>query len=127
MSWRIALAGVALLTHLYVIAIRFALGHVLCVLTAESMESTISIRVRALSLRFRRNSPMSAQTAKIDAFLRSKGIDDCSAFLAGYDETADVRMADSPFVNLRGSVHLMLKRIISRGEVNERLARLKHV
>lgn len=63
----------------------------------------------------------------IDSFLRSHGIKDATAYLSRFDEQADVKPADHPLIELRGSIHLMLKRLITRGEVDARLAALKHV
>ena len=70
---------------------------------------------------------MSETPLTIDAFLERKGIRDVSSYLAKFDETANVAALNHPIIELRGSVHLMLSREISRSEVDKRLDQLIHV
>lgn len=63
----------------------------------------------------------------IDSFLRSHGVEDAAAYLSRFDEGAEVRPANHPLIELRGSIHLMLKRLITRRDVDARFAALKRV
>lgn len=70
---------------------------------------------------------MSREKLTISAFLRKNGISDPVSYLADFDDKAVVDSVNHPLVELRGSVHLMLGREISRNEVDARLDRLVHV
>jgi hypothetical protein len=61
----------------------------------------------------------------LSEILRERGISDASEYLDARDDTP--KASGSPLVELRGSVHLMLGRTITRNEVNERLDALRHV
>ena len=63
----------------------------------------------------------------ITAFLEANGIKDPVEFLSSLDGKVSVRPASHPLIELRGSVHLMLKRCVSREEINRRFAALRHV
>jgi hypothetical protein len=61
----------------------------------------------------------------LSEILRQRGIAEASEYL---DAREDIPKASgSPLVELRGSVHLMLGRTITRKEVDQRLAALRYL
>ena len=64
--------------------------------------------------------------ASVKKLLHDRGIDDPDAYL---EEASDERIetGDRTDFTIKGSVHLMLGRVITRREIEERLERLRHV
>ena len=54
--------------------------------------------------------------------LKERGIDDAEACLARAEVEGRLDFVESDEVTPRGSIHLMLRRVISRDEVEKRLA-----
>ncbi|MHC8508283.1 MAG: hypothetical protein ACYYKD_02620 [Rhodospirillales bacterium] len=59
--------------------------------------------------------------------LEKRGIKNSETYLESLEDGAKVGYADRPGIDLRGSVHLMLRRVITRKEVTERFDKLKHL
>ena len=59
--------------------------------------------------------------------LRRHGIEDADEYLESRGDKATVARSTDPDVYMRGSVHLMMRRTITRDEVRKGLAALKHV
>ncbi|MBC7908835.1 MAG: hypothetical protein H7Y60_19080 [Rhodospirillaceae bacterium] len=60
----------------------------------------------------------------LSEILRERGIADAGEYLDARKDTP--KASGSSLVELRGSVHLMLGRTITREEVNQRLDALRH-
>jgi len=59
--------------------------------------------------------------------LKSQGIENAESFLAEASDNPEIGYVDQPEVATRGSIHLMLGRIVSIKEVMKRLSALRHV
>ncbi len=59
--------------------------------------------------------------------LKARGITDAVAYLEAAEEKGRLEFVESPQIEAKGSIHLILRRIIRRDEVESRLANLKHV
>ncbi|MFA7428727.1 MAG: hypothetical protein WCZ23_01080 [Rhodospirillaceae bacterium] len=70
---------------------------------------------------------MKTRLKTLDDVLAQSGITDASEFLSRFDVDAPVQRINSPHVQMRGSVQLMLNRTISRDEVSRRMAALRDV
>lgn len=61
----------------------------------------------------------------LDDVLRDKGVEDASEYLSTFDDEAPVGPMSTPHVQMRGSIHLMLGRTLTRRQVNERMQALR--
>lgn len=66
-------------------------------------------------------------TRSINDVLHSKGVDDPRDYLSRFDPQARIDAAPTSLIAQRGSVQMMLKRLISRRDIERRLAKLRFV
>lgn len=63
----------------------------------------------------------------IQQYLERRGITDPGEYLNSFDENAEVVSSGNPFVWLRGSIYLMLGRVVSRKTVDAEFAKLRRI
>lgn len=63
----------------------------------------------------------------VQKLLKERGIDDAEATLARAEAEGRMGFVDSDQITARGSIHLMLRRVISRDDVEKRLADSKYL
>lgn len=68
---------------------------------------------------------MTAVVDPLAEILRRHGIEDAESFFSEEGEDAGIKSSDDPDVLMRGSIHLMKKRMVSREEIEQGLAGLK--